>query len=176
MKRMVESEIADILNEKLQIDGNGIDLKDNLHVDGKISGTEIIEDMEGYTFFKSVAHGEYFDLTYVGACKTGNKLTIVITGKMNFPTNTEIYTIGGMNIPKAIGKKLYPITGTQIAFLSINAQQNYYSRVMISGIINKNSDTNIDFRLYAAGLTANTDYYFRIEQTYLLGENLAPTE
>ena len=46
MKRMVESEIADILNEKLQVDENGVELKDNLaiegylHADGKISGRE----------------------------------------------------------------------------------------------------------------------------------------
>ncbi|MBO7731622.1 MAG: hypothetical protein J6S67_03695 [Methanobrevibacter sp.] len=139
---------------------------------GNITAPSIIENMSGYSFTKSSSQGQYFTLTYVGVVKNGNKITFVIAGSMNFPDVTQIYGIGNFTIPEEIGQKLYPITGTQIAFLSINAHINYATKVNVSGIFNKNSNTDFDVRVYSSGLTANTDYSFRIEQTFLLSDSL----
>ena len=187
MRRLLKQEVeeyVDKLREKVVQDGNTTQIGGNLEVDGTvisntkiesnlITGNEIVEKMSGYSFIKSPTEGQYYDLSYVGVCKNGNKITFVIAGKMNIPDNTQIYGIGNFIVPDDIGTKLFPIIDNQIAFLSVNAQITYNSRVVISGIFNKNSTRNIDVRLYAAGLTVNTDYYFRIEQTFLLSDNLA---
>lgn len=157
------------------LEGQDVELN-SLDATGLVTGGEIVEKMSGYSFIKSSSQGQYYDLSYVGVCKNGNKITFVVAGKMNFPNNTDIYGIGNFTIPTEVGAKLYPITGNQLAFLSVNAQVNYASRIVVSGIFGKNSNTNIDVRIYAGGLTAETDYYFRIEQTFLLSENLAPQE
>ena len=137
---------------------------------GPITSPSIIQTMVGYGYTPS---SPAFTPAYVGASQTGNKLTIVLAGTLNVPDNTQIYTLGIFAIPESVGNKLYPITASQIAFLAPYAFINYISKVQVFGIINKNASNSIDVRIYASGLTVNTDYYIRIEQTFLLSDNLA---
>ena len=185
MKRMVESEIADILNEKLQVDENGVELKDNLaiegylHADGKISGREIIEDMApGYTFTVGNRENFVYNPIYAGVSKTGNKLTIVLAINITKQTgeSTNICPLGSFTIPKAIGEKLQStiVGGSSVLETrAVLASRAIYNSTVVSGFVNKDSDTKITLGVSnLAGMTADIVYYMRYELTLLLSENL----
>lgn len=183
MKRMVESEIADILNEKLQVDENGIDVKDNVHVDGKISGKEIVEDMSGYTFEAMAIEGLTIDNIYVGMTKTGNKLTLVhffkITKSSDY-SGADYGNIGSFNFPRSIADKIYPndLGGGNTLVAFGNCPLFHTNGITkIDKIYNINKYGITLFRDVITGINAMTvdvAYYGRIEQTFLLSENLVP--
>lgn len=183
MKRMVESEIADILNEKLQIDENGIDLKDNLHVDGKISGGEIVEDMSGYSATISEPTGYTIEPVYVGACKNGNKLTIVIALNItrtqdSLSGNAELAKI---TVPDDVFGKINPTPIGGHNVVDVKEQtfwQNPWTNKKTAVYMQIPGAEDL-LRLTAndtlnTALTKDTTYYMRYEATILLNESLIP--
>lgn len=146
---------------------------------GKITGDEIIENMSGYAFHKGSLTGWTLDFDYVGVCKNGNKITFALAFAMTKGENPVSYGgLGDFNIPSSVGEKLFP-SGVDSLMISAFYINGYYTAnvegpVQIRGKVRKNSNTNIDLFLTAGlgALTANTKYYFRLEITYLLSENL----
>ena len=181
MKRMVESEIADILNEKLQVDENGIELKDSLHVDGKISGGEIVEDMSGYSYQAGTNDGYTVTAKYVGVVKNGNKLTLTFFGSVKRTSDTPQYNfidLGYFTMPNEVFSKLvsYTIGSSTNQYLD-NRNLALFASNLIStskpATILKGPN-NISMYIYSANdLSTSNTYLVRYEATFLLSENLA---
>jgi len=145
---------------------------------GNIDTTKpIVETMTGYSFTKSQtdANGE-FSYVYAGVCKNGNKLTVVVALNYKKLQNTSNITIGLFNIPSNIASKLSP---TLIGGYNFLAKQKIYA------IDEDNTMTLVDIDIYKGtnnieivlsksnDLIVNKDNYIRVEQTFLLSDNLA---
>ena len=140
----------------------------------KIMANEIIELMEGYSFELPYENPE-LTIFYASVVKTGNKLTFVIFGKYNRAAeNPKINpNLGKFNIPQEIGTKIYPWSSYYVD------SKNVPFFASASSITNKvvgcekRTETSIQFTGYGIHtLTADTDYMFRIEETFLLSDNL----
>lgn len=153
---------------------------------GKITGGEIVENMSGYSYTTPVIKNLTYDPLYVGAVKNGNKLTIVIFGKVNRSGTVEnnFFALGTFGIPQEIYDKLVatPLGNQQRAIYSgtVNFFSGPSSPSSKAFIIDKNpaeQDPAIEGYVYGVNtLTQDTDYQFRIELTFLLGENLVPED
>ena len=171
-------------------DGTSQDLgaifQGNVNISGtldarKVTGDEIIEKMTGYSFTQTGFAGATITPVYVGASKTGNKLTLVYFAKisLNEASETEIYGKAGyFTIPATIGEKLYP---SKIGSSNQNALANGYIEVFrqyeasksLPYICTKTSNTQIDLWLYRVDrLDPTYDYNVRLEFTFLLSDNL----
>ena len=154
----------------------GLDISvGSLDATGLVTGGEIIEKMSGYS-----AVGVQFSaetLVYVGVVKNGNKITFVIFAKFNESTITgSNKTLVRFTIPSAIGAKLYPYTigasenilddKVVPAFSAIATKADVYCSIY------KASNVTLDFNVNIQNLTAETNYIFRWETTFLLDDNL----
>lgn len=156
----------------------------NVNINGtlnalKVTGNEIVESMSGYSFITPSTSG--LEIIYASVVKNGNKLTMVIfgaitpTSNINMDTATELGTFNLSNEvkPKIIWYKsgdLTYVTAEGKVPLTYNAANSidgqYYFRVDAQG--------NEVVKVYnKAQLNAGTTYHFRIEQTFLLSDNLA---
>ena len=141
-----------------------------------VTGDEIVEKMSGYTFYKDdVASGITID--YAGVVKTGNKITFVIAGKARNVSSSSA-RVGDFYIPNDIGAVLYPVNSSD----DISVSQVFMADEMSFGAgypkgasFRKGSNTHLVAYIYGLtnDLSADTDYSFRYEQTFLLSDNLA---
>ena len=150
----------------------------NISATGNITAPSIIETMTGYSYYHNAAS---ITPIYVGAVKNGNKLTLVLFAKMKNPTSEDIY-YGAFGIPSAVGAQLYPYT---VGLDNVLSQKNvlYFDSASVQTTplegyvsIQKNSNTTITVNLRKtpySSFTADKDYFFRIEVTFLLADNLA---
>ena len=163
-----------------------IELSGDLIVDGdleadKISGNEIVEKMEGYSF----AFGEVSNLTiegvYAGAVKNGNKLTLVIACNLTRTGTCSNSVLGLFTLPSEVLAKLIPTNVGAYPYLDnevVKSWSNDSTYVNTICYLQKFS-TNVQLKVDATplnSLTLNTKYYFRYEVTFLLSENLIPSE
>lgn len=145
----------------------------------KVTGDEIVENMSGYTFTPSADLSKNgITLTYAGAVKNGNKVTFVIAGLFNNTTGLSITPhpdLGNFTVPINIGQKLYPMIGTTIDVKPISFFLNYNTIVQKNMQMRKNNNTTLNFQLISMNkdFNADADYAFRIEETFLLSDNLA---
>lgn len=145
-----------------------------------ITGDSIIETMTGYSFTidTPALSGCSLEVTYAGVCKNGNKITFVVFGKFNKESNGSLVidAFVQFGIPNAIGAKLYPyvISGTNVLEEKIVPfYDGIYSKTDNTVIFRKYSNTLVGLMMRTNDLTANTDYFFRYEATFLLSDNLA---
>ena len=159
------------------INGSDIDMS------GKIEGAEIVEKMTGYSA-NALQLDTQWQPVYVGVCKNGNKITFVVFGSITVDgTQTGNADIIHFNIPSSVGAKLYPYTiGADNYVLDqkeVIFQNNdvLYNFKKCQAVIRKNSDTLLGIRI---GSLQNLDvagtYCFRIEETFLLSDNLVSNE
>ena len=165
------------------INGKDIDMS------GKIEGAEIVEKMVGYAFYANQLDHAWSPV-YVGICKNGNKLTFVIFGTFTTAQDetTVFADLGNLVVPKSVFDKLYPYTiGGNNAILAtsvvkaVDASATPYASKGIDVIANiikyESGDSRFIIpRIYSTELTAEKTYYFRIEQTFLLSDNLISNE
>lgn len=154
----------------------------NLTVTGGISGNaitgdSIIENMTGYTASFPTNTGWTIEKVYVGVVKNGNKLTVVVAvnatkgaGAISNPTLCKL------NIPSAIGNKLYPATFGLYQFLDnrvIHAWSSYTNYIDAISYIDKQSATQLSFVIdNTTNFVQDTKYYYRYEATFLLSDSL----
>ena len=158
------------------LEGQDVELA-SLDASGLITGGEIVEKMSGYSY------GNWSSPVtpiYAGAVKNGNKLTLVIFGKINAETPISTYGLGEFNLPSAVLNKIYPYTLDGNDRVVSNGKLYFYDSLTTSVAIDiavlkytgklliSTRNTNL--------LTGSTDYYFRFEQTYLLSDTLVPEE
>lgn len=150
----------------------------DLSVTGNITGDSIIENMTGYSFVPVENSYDDLNVIYAGACKNGNKLTLVMF--MTFTYKLPAFKdVGIFVIPSDIYAKLYPYTLDNVATLDCRTLDLVKERQSIPsnayGEIFKSSNNAITFSFAVpAGLTADATYAVRYEATFLLSENLVP--
>ena len=178
-----EKQIKTIVSESstevvAAIAGQDIAPKD-IAATGSITGSEIIEDMTGYTFVAPVSSvNRDVEIIYAGVVKNGNKITFVVFGKNTMLNEIAVgMNIGQFIIPSAVAAKLYPynIGGLDVLDnrnLTLTLSSSITTSVTKLAYIQK-SDNAITFNLSSNGLEANKEYVFRYEQTFLLSDNLA---
>ena len=148
---------------------------------GPITAPSIIEDMTGYS--QGHTNLKYITYTYVSACKNGNKLTLVVAGKINVPTGetySEYSVMGAVNftIPSAVGLKIYPAgAGGDANALSAKIIQSFYNFSKKAGInvyCTKSSNTQLAVTFYGTNDSIDRDvnYAYRWEETFLLGDSI----
>ena len=164
------------------LEGQDVELN-SLDATGLITGGEIVEKMSGYSASK-VDPGSNpcsFTSVYQGVCKNGNKLTLVSACKF-----TRTGTLEGdiqlfqFTIPSAVGAKLYPVVLSSLNCLAVGkiyVMNAYNQGKDMKMLVQKISNSTLGVWLIGssadfAELVANTEYYVRIEATFLLGDNL----
>ena len=163
---------------KNQLENQVINLLESGNIPS-VKADEIIENMEGYSFLPSTsATNCSLAHIFVGVVKTGNKITFAIAGTISRSDTVEngYQPLGTFTLPKAVADKLINVTLSGVSGLTFKAQfcaNTYYDgkEVMVRAV--KNSTTDVVVELHSVNnLSANTDYMFRYEDTFLLGENL----
>lgn len=147
---------------------------------GPITSPSIIETMSGYSFTKRIADYDWTPI-YVGIVKNGNKLTFVMFGSINIATLTDSYTnLAFLDIPSDLGAQLFPYEVQGYGNVLDNSKITYMDSTILGTfqdglvIIQKQSDSRLAIQIRGlSSLTLNRDYYFRIEKTFLLSDNLA---
>ena len=153
----------------------------NVNIAGNLTADSIVENMSGYSF--TANHKENLTDTgiYAGVVKNGNKITFVYFVQLNRSDSVSggWATIGRFNIPHSVWLKLYPYTAGGVdrilACQVVRATKNQYAQgVNLPVAIMKNPySDNIYFEVYDVNtLDAETDYFVRIEITFLLSDNL----
>jgi len=146
---------------------------------GKITGGEIVENMSGYSFELPYNENPELTIIYASVVKNGNKLTFVVFGKYNRAAENPIINpnLGRFNIPAEIGAKITPWSGFYVDSKNVPffASASSITNKVIG--VEKRTATSIEFTGYGTHtLNAGTDYMFRIEETFLLSENLVSEE
>lgn len=150
----------------------------NVNINGNLTANSIIENMAGYSFTKRNSEQEWTPI-YVGVVKNGNKLTIVIFGSLNYDSGTGYANIANIVVPASVATKLYPFTAGGISSVLANTKLECLDVDSLGAItditaLTQKFDALITFQLRnMTTLTANKTYLFRIEQTFLLSDNLA---
>ena len=143
---------------------------------GSITGPSIIQTMSGFSY--SPSENTDVSISYAGVVQNGNKLTFALAGKY---TPTELgatIVIGGFFIPESIYNKL---VNTTIGVDSVLGADNL---IMSDSVFTNSSipmrttkTTSGGYQIFwfadSRTLTLNTEYAFRIEETFLLSDNLA---
>lgn len=125
MKRMVESEIADILNEKLQVNQDGVNLNDDLHVDGKITSKTLKQSDYNFeqAFNLIIPGGLTINNIYNRFAEINNVLHIIVNFSITNETE-EAKTIGSgynflgftsLSLPASIASKIIDIDGKYVS-------------------------------------------------------------
>ena len=145
-----------------------------------VKANEIIENMSGYTY-GSYSDDEQCKVTpiYAGIVKNGNKLSFVVFGRIKrLDTISARKSFGAFGVPSAILDKLVPTTlfGEQL-LMAENAPVTKETDGSSQGILLVVKKTSDGFDILigqssANNLTANVDYLFRFEKTFMLSENM----
>ena len=165
------TDLGAIFNGNITISGN---LTVSGTVDGNlVTGNEILEKMAGYSFSPRSKTNLTITTIYAGVVKTGNKVTIVMFQAIERTgTIQDNYaSFGEFTLPSSVADKIYPYSGNIVGAINvaITGSKNIYMTTY------KNNAYVLTYS--ASGLNdvldLNTTYYMRVEQTFLLSENLA---
>ena len=161
------------------LEGQDVELN-SLDATGLVTAGELLEKMSGYSFApRSAVTGLTITTIYAGVVKTGNKLTIVqffSISKSSEYTGGDYANVGTFSIPADISAKILPITGISGDLVAMNSISLFTSSLnKIDKLYNINKYTNNLVTLVTglSSMTEDTNYYGRIEATFLLSENLA---
>ena len=177
----LDDKVADAVDDYLEehpvdptaITGLDIAPKD-VTASGNITGDSIIENMSGYAFAMPTTSNVTYDIQYAGVVKNGNKVTFVIAGSIIRTGDAGLISVGVFGIPSAVGSKLYPTKSNWLSMKSIYLANDYADGVSKPYLAVKNSDTSISFNIYGTNaLVENREYFFRVEETFLLSDSLA---
>lgn len=158
-------------------------LTTNVDIKGDLTANSIIEKMNGYAF-QDIQTDHAWDPIYASVVKNGNKLTFCVFGSIVVSAeDTGNADICQFTLPSEVLSKLIPYELTSLSILenrNISYQASTYDLVVAPMLITK-FNTGINFRLGKLQLLPNSQYgtgryYFRIEQTFLLSDNLVSNE
>jgi len=151
-----------------------IEITGNLNVSGQISGINIVETMNGYSFTKGTTDKGTFNYVYVGMVKNGNKLTIVnaFTFQKNEGATGGLYA-GRFIMPNSVASKIIPFTGTLVTTAKVQAIASLSDQVTIDVSFVKNDIISLNTSVREIReLDATKTYYIRQEATFLLSDSL----
>lgn len=156
--------------------GNDVNITGNtsvggdLPVTGKITGGEIVENMVGYSFSSTATN---LNIAYAGVVKNGNKITFAVSGTIT-KSSTFSTELGTFVAPSAILAKLYNNVLGDLSEKGLYVSSSKFSLGVNLATTTQKTSTQLRVYIYATdSLTADTDYAFRYEETFLLSDNLA---
>ena len=143
---------------------------------GAITAPSIIEDMSGYSFTVRTPSTFALLYNYVGVCKNGNKVTIIMSCLIT-PTvgSSGFQEIGRINMPADVLAKIIPAPAPvqdSIDIKSVEAFNSVTSSSQIKFRTTKGSGY-LAVATHPSGLTNGTTYFARYEATFLLNDSLA---
>lgn len=146
---------------------------------GKITGGEIVENMTGYSATEGAPSNMTLDITYAGAVKNGNKLTLTLFCSITPSSiDSEYKSLISFFVPEAVSQKCIPYTlGSFTNVLDAKKVSGYYGLSDTSDInivLRKSSGNPNEFvvQVRDSTLTANRTYLIRYEATFLLSDSL----
>ena len=152
---------------------------------GNITAPSIIQTMSPlYRFVISSLTGATYEGVYVGVCQNGNKLTFVVALNITrTATVTGSTSIGTFEVPKAVHDALYPTMiglynalsfKKTIAISSVDSDiVDITYKVIKGGAGSTVGDVGFDLEGDSINqLPLNEKCYVRIEETFLLSNNL----
>lgn len=161
-----------------------ISVSGNLTVSSEISGNaitgnSIIENMSGYSF-NPTPSTDKIDITYIyaGVVKNGNKITFALAFNITNKTDdTAIDIYPSFLIPNTIAAKLNPTTihnFDALAIIEANAPTTTSGTSKPFSALIYKSGSAVVFNISSslAGFQKDVQYYVRVEQTFLLSDNL----
>ena len=157
-------------NNKILLDGNTV-------VDGDFTANEIVEKMTGYSATLLEFSNAYsVETIYYGACKNGNKLTLVYAFNITKTAENSGYQdIAKITVPDSVYSKLYPSTmggGLALSFKVISAiADDTQTFINIPAELYKSSGVVLSIAS-TSNMVLNQKYYFRYEETFLLSDSL----
>lgn len=146
-----------------------------------ITGDSIIETMPSAYYFVKPADEANFNVEflYAGAVKNGNKLTVVLALNLTLLGTAQPYSkyLGQLHCPQAVMDKLVPTSiggNDYLALTPTKAMQDGANGV--DGIARYRKDAVNNYILFHyyfdSNFTPNVTRYVRLEQTFLLANNL----
>ena len=132
----------------------------------------VVEVMNGYSFVNYNLANVTKENVYAGAVKNGNKLTLALFLKLTRTASTSDYLVGAFFVPSAIRDKLVPAVANRLEVKKVFASSSSQSGVDLTSTIVK-MQYAIGFELYGLNsLSLDTEYFVRIETTFLLSDSL----
>ena len=162
-------------------DGTNTDLgaifSGNVNIAGNFTADSIIENMSGYSATVPPNTNWTQEKIYIGVCKNGNKLTLVVAMNLTKNAGASIHpNLAQITIPSAVGEKLYPSQVGIYSFLDnkkLQCWSAHYSCIDALGYIEKTSNTLLKMNLEdVSNFVEGTKYYVRYEATFLLSDSL----
>ena len=143
---------------------------------GTVTGNNILEIMSGYSASSPTVSNYTKEMIYVGACKTGNKLTFVC----NFYITKDVAdssapSIVEFTIPTSVGAVLTPALIGGYGYLDQKVAAGFStadSSIQIPIRMQKVSNAVLRISLSGAPLVVGTKYIIRYEVTFLLNSSL----
>ena len=154
----------------------------NVNIDGNFTANSIIENMNGYSF-SVISKQDYVTPLFCSQVKNGNKITIVVTGKINMGANDNMTNTTNLlqinaHYPTSVGTHIIGLVGSRLDQKYIDVFSNTFGdHSQLYANVSRTNDEIMDIRVYGTS-EANTtivrdrDYAFRYEVTFLLTDNL----
>lgn len=151
----------------------------NVNIAGNFTANSIIENMTGYRFTASTfdtAKVTVEDL-YANVIKTGNKITFVIACFATKISSSLYMELGKFTIPMAVADQLFSY---RLGSAVVIASPTIYIKSDAADIIGtavpvwlQKGYNEIFVNINLTPIETNKKYYIRVEQTFLLGNNMA---
>lgn len=150
----------------------------SVDADSLITGGEIIEKMSGYSFnSSSVPTGITKEIVYCGACKNGNKLSLVLAVNITRTGDVDgnTLTMGSITIPDAVLANLYPTSiggGNYLDLQVVQAWAGENTKTAVNAYSTKGVHSVAIYCNSINDVPLNTKSYIRYEVTFMLGAPL----
>ena len=184
MRRMITEKEADKLRVIKNLDGT-VSLNVAAVKTASLTSDEseiiaqkpVVEVMNGYSITPTA---DNINLLYAGAAKNGNKLSFAFFATYSYKSGDTSFAFADIAIPSAVGGKIVPYTfagETRMIYSGVAnlfSSRSAYKSCIVDMQKVSNSLLRINFlNVNSSDLVDGTTYYFRIELTFLLSDNLA---
>ena len=151
----------------------------NVNIAGNFTANSIIENMTGYTFTPATFETEKVTVEnlYANVVKTGNKITFVIACFATKISSNLYMQFGKFKIPMAVANKLYSY---KLGTNEVIASSTIYIKADTADVIGtavpvwfQKGYNDIFVAINLTPVETSKKYYIRVEQTFLLGDNMA---
>ena len=140
----------------------------------------IVENVDDYSYTEGSKENITINTIYAGVAKNGNKLTLVafVSITRSDTVSGGFATFGSFAIPTAVLAKLYPYeigdSSIAIDYKNLNAYKKTDASSQALNFYVEKTLTGVDLTFTGVNLLdANDEYVIRIEETFLLSDNLA---
>lgn len=152
--------------------------------DDDIKATKgVVEIMEGYSFTEGSKANITISTIYASAVKNGNKLTLVTFASLTRTGSVDggFVSIGSFVVPDEIMDKLYPYSigdsAVALDYRTLNAYKKTNASSQALNFYVEKTLTTVDLTFTGINsLDANDEYVVRIEETFLLSDNMVNNE